>query len=236
MNVAIILARGGSKRIPKKNIKSFHGKPMISYAIKTTIASGCFDKVIVSTDDLEIAKVAESFGADVPFLRPSNISNDFATTAEVMVHACNWCESEGYQVRFYCCIYATAVFMIEEDLRAGKLLLESDDSSDYSFSATSFAFPIQRAIKRNEQGFIEMFTPEYFNSRSQDLEEAYHDAGQFYWGTSDAFKQAKAFFTSNSKVVLLPRIRAVDIDTREDWELAEILYASSKKVKFSSDI
>lgn len=224
MNIAIIPARGGSKRIPRKNIKEFHGKPMIAYSIETAQKSGCFDRIIVSTDDQEIADVALGYGAEVPFLRPSNISDDYATTMDVIQHSIQWCESQNIDVKFLCCIYATAPFILPSDLSAGLETL-SDSNVEYVFSATSFAFPIQRAISLRKNGTVQMFQPEHLNTRSQDLEEAYHDAGQFYWGKASAFMQGRAIFSEHSKVVILPRKRVQDIDTLEDWDLAEALFS-----------
>lgn len=223
MNIAIIPARGGSKRIPRKNIKEFHGKPMIAYSIDAAVNSQCFDKIIVSTDDAEIAEVAIKHGAEVPFMRPADISDDYATTLDVIKHAIEFTESQGWAVKNVCCIYATAPFLIPEFIQKGLDELTSA-KIDYAFSATSFPFPIQRALKLRDEQRVEMFQPEYLNTRSQDLEEAYHDAGQFYWGTKSAFLQRKPFFSPQSKAVLLPRKRVQDIDTNEDWELAEALY------------
>ncbi|MEZ9565344.1 pseudaminic acid cytidylyltransferase [Vibrio artabrorum] len=225
MNVAIIPARGGSKRIPRKNIKHFHGKPMIAYSIEAALASDCFDKVIVSTDDAEIAEVAKKHGAEVPFLRPSNISDDYATTMDVMHHAITWCANNGWDIGDVCCLYATAPFVLPEDLQKGYELLRGTNVQ-FTFSATSFPFPIQRAIKLDEQGHVSMFSPENEQVRSQDLEEAYHDAGQFYWGRKDAFLNKLSVFSSHSKAVLLPRKRVQDIDNQEDWELAESLFSA----------
>lgn len=223
MNVAIIPARGGSKRIPRKNIKEFHGKPMIAYSIEAALDSRCFDKVIVSTDDAEIADIAIKYGAEVPFMRPANIADDYATTLDVIKHAIEFTELQGWGVENVCCIYATAPFLIPEFIQRGLVELTSH-KIDYAFSATSFPFPIQRALKLNSAHCVEMFQPEHLNTRSQDLEEAYHDAGQFYWGTAEAFIAKKAIFGTRSKAVLLPRKRVQDIDTPEDWDLAEMLY------------
>lgn len=223
MNIAIIPARGGSKRIPRKNIKEFHGKPMIAYSIEAAVNSQCFDKIIVSTDDAEIAEIAIKHGAEVPFIRPDNISDDYATTLDVIKHAVEFTESQNWAVKNVCCIYATAPFLIPEFIKKGFRELTSANI-DYVFSATSFPFPIQRALRLNDEQCVEMFQPEHFNTRSQDLEEAYHDAGQFYWGTVEAFIEKKAIFASNSKAILLPRKRVQDIDTPEDWDLAEALY------------
>ena len=225
MNIAIIPARGGSKRIPKKNIKLFHGKPMIAYSIEAAIQSGCFDKVIVSTDDQDIADIAIEYGADVPFFRPSNISDDYATTMDVMQHTINWCIEQQWNVEAVCCLYATAPFITSDYLIQGyeKLI---KNKADFVFSAATFSFPIQRAIKLTEKGEVSMFSPEYEQTRSQDLEEAYHDAGQFYWGKADSFLERKAMFAKHSTVILLPRSRVQDIDTTEDWSFAELLYSA----------
>ncbi|MBT0005792.1 pseudaminic acid cytidylyltransferase [Vibrio alginolyticus] len=227
MKVVIIPARGGSKRIPRKNIKAFHGKPMIAYSIEAAIASGCFDKVIVSTDDTEIAAVAEAHGAHVPFLRPADISDDYATTMDVMAHAIHWCQNEGWDIDAVCCLYATAPFVLPKDLQQGYALLQGE-GVQFAFSATSFPFPIQRAIKLDSDGSVSMFAPENEQVRSQDLEEAYHDAGQFYWGKTRAFLEKYSIFSPHSKAVLLPRNRVQDIDTPEDWELAESLFSVLK--------
>ena len=223
MRLAVSPARGGSNRIPRKNIKTFHGKPMIAWSIQAALGSGCFDEVWVSTDDAEIAQVAQEYGAKVPFLRPEELSNDFATTADVMQHAVNFFENENHiRPDYVCCLYATAPFVIQQDLRNGLSLIQAE-RVDYVFSATTFPFPIQRAIKLTEQGHVEMFSPEYFNTRSQDLEEAWHDAGQFYWGTAEAWLNKSIVFSDQSKIVELPRYRVQDIDTIDDWVRAELI-------------
>ena len=224
MRVAIIPARGGSKRIPRKNIKLFHGKPIIAYSIETALASGCFDKVIVSTDDQEIAQIARQYGAEVPFMRPANISDDYATTMDVIAHALEWCETHHWSVDLICCIYSTAPFITAEDIKAGYQLLLTE-KVEFVFSATSFPFPIQRAIKLDEDKRVSMFAPEYELLRSQDLPDAYHDAGQFYWGKTRAFIDKLSMFSPHSKAVLIPRSRVQDIDTEEDWDNAEALYS-----------
>lgn len=221
--VAIIPARGGSKRIPRKNVKEFCGKPMISWSIKAAKASGCFDRIIVSTDDAEIADVAKRHGAEVPFMRPAALSDDYAGTLPVIRHALDWLQQNGDPVDYACCIYATAPFVSAEDLRAGLALLRQANCS-YAFSVTSYAFPIQRAVRITEQGRVAMFQPEYFNTRSQDLEEAWHDAGQFYWGKAQAWRDEQPLFTDQSAPVKLPRYRVQDIDTPEDWARAEWLF------------
>lgn len=223
MKIAIIPARGGSKRIPRKNIKLFCGKPMIAWSIEAALASGCFDQVIVSTDDLEIAAVARQHGATVPFMRPAELSDDYTGTVPVIRHAVEWFIANGENPEQACCIYATAPLVTGEDIKRGlESLVEND--CDYAFSVTSYAFPIQRAIRITTAERVEMFNPEHFNTRSQDLEEAYHDAGQFYWGRASAWLEGKMIFGPNSSPVLLPRHRVQDIDTPEDWERAEWLF------------
>lgn len=223
MNIAIIPARGGSKRIPRKNIKLFHGKPLIAYSIEAAQKSGCFDKIVVSTDDAEIADVAKNYGAEVPFIRPAEISDDYATTLDVIKHAISWFVENDQSITYACCIYATAPFVSSDDINRGFDALVGGDFN-YSFSATSFAFPIQRAFKINKDGSTEMFSQEHLNTRSQDLEEAYHDAGQFYWGKRAAFLERKPIFSNASFAIVLPRTMVQDIDTMEDWSNAESMY------------
>lgn len=223
MKVAIIPARGGSKRIPGKNVKPFCGKPMIAWSIDAAKASGCFDKIIVSTDDRQIADVAQELGAEVPFLRPCDLADDHTGTLPVIRHAVQWLNNHKLTVDYACCLYATAPFISAEDLQRGQRLIQQSFSS-YAFSVTSYAFPIQRAIHINESGRVAMFNPEHFQTRSQDLEEAWHDAGQFYWGTAEAWLEEKPFFAEDSVPVKLPRHRVQDIDTPEDWARAEWLF------------
>ncbi|MFG0417584.1 pseudaminic acid cytidylyltransferase [Pseudomonas sp. zjy_8] len=223
MRLAVIPARGGSKRIPRKNIKPFCGKPMIAWSIEAALASGCFDAVIVSTDDTEIAEVARHYGADVPFMRPAELSDDYAGTVPVIRHATEWFIANGQAPEQVCCIYATAPFVTGEGIRRGLDALANNDC-DYAFSVTSYAFPIQRAIRITPVGRVEMFNPDHFNTRSQDLEEAYHDAGQFYWGRASAWLEGKILFGTYAVPVKLPRHRVQDIDTLEDWVRAEWLF------------
>ena len=221
--IAIIPARGGSKRIPRKNIKLFCAKPMIAWSIEAALQSGCFDQVIVSTDDHEIAEVARQYGATVPFMRPAELSDDHTGTVPVIQHAIEWVNAQGQSVEQACCLYATAPFVSAEDIKRGLDILNATQS-DYAFSVTSYAFPIQRAIRLNDEGRVQMFNPEHFNTRSQDLEEAFHDAGQFYWGTADAWLKGRMIFGAGSVPVPLPRHRVQDIDTPEDWVRAEWLF------------
>ncbi|WP_431475320.1 MULTISPECIES: pseudaminic acid cytidylyltransferase [Marinobacter] len=226
--VAIIPARGGSKRIPRKNIKEFCGKPMIAWSIEAAMESGCFDRVIVSTDDEEIAAVARQYGAETPFMRPAQLSDDYTGTIPVIRHAVEWLADNGCAVSQACCIYATAPFVSPEDLNRGQQLLESEVCS-YAFSVTSYAFPIQRAIRITGSGRVAMFNPEHFQTRSQDLEEAWHDAGQFYWGTAQAWKEERLIFSEDAAPVTLPRHRVQDIDTPEDWVRAEWLFKAMQE-------
>ena len=223
MKVAVIPARGGSKRIPRKNIKEFCGKPMIAYSIEAALQSDCFDKIIVSTDDLEIAKVAERYGAEVPFMRPSELSNDYSGTIPVIGHAIEWLKEQEFDPKLVCCLYATAPFVTAEYLQQG-LDQIVELGAAYAFTVTSYAFPIQRAIKLNPELGVEMFDTNNFNTRSQDLEEAWHDAGQFYWGRVDAWLTEKMIFGPESSPVILPRHLVQDIDTPEDWDRAEWMF------------
>lgn len=223
MNLCVIPARGGSKRIPRKNIKNFAGKPMIAWSIEQSIKCKCFDEIWVSTDDVEIADVAKNFGATVPFTRPPNLSDDYATTLDVMSHAIKHFELEhGFLPTYACCIYATAPFIDCQDLQTGLEIIKQDEA-DYVFAATNYVFPIQRAIRLKDD-YVEMLNPELFAKRSQDLEEMWHDAGQFYWGTSKAWLDKKSVFSSYSKIVALPHYRVQDIDTLDDWQRAEMLH------------
>lgn len=223
MKLCVIPARGGSKRIPRKNIKEFCGQPMIGYSIQAAIKSVCFDQVIVSTDDAEIAEVAKSYGASVPFMRPEDLSNDYAGTVPVIKHAIEWFAENDVPSAEVCCLYATAPFVQAQSIQQAYQQMK-ETQAEYCFSVTSFAFPIQRAIKLNSQQRVEMFSPENFVKRSQDLEEAYHDAGQFYWGTADAWKQEKPIFSEIASPFILPRYLVQDIDTPEDWQRAELMY------------
>jgi len=223
VKIAIIPARGGSQRIPRKNIKDFCGKPMIAWSIQAALKSGCFDHVIVSTDDDEIATVAKSFGAEVPFIRSAALSDHHTPTIPVMAHALDWVQAHGFMPKAVCCIYATAPMINTEDLHQSLNMLEHNDC-EYVFSATSFAFPIQRAFQMNAQHRVEMFYPEHFGTRSQDLPHAYHDAGQFYWGRPQAWLKHTPIFSSNAMAHILPRHRVQDIDTPEDWIRAELMH------------
>jgi N-acylneuraminate cytidylyltransferase len=227
MIVAIIPARGGSKRIPRKNVKEFAGKPIIAHSILAALGSGLFSRVIVSTDDEEIAEVGRRYGAETPFRRPAELSDEHTATVPVIAHAVDWLASRGQAPQIVCCIYATAPFLQPSDLDRGLNLLR-ERSKDFAFSATDFAFPIQRAFRLRADGNIAPFDPGAIAMRSQDLEAAYHDAAQFYWGKAQAFVDGLPIFSERSVAVLLPRHRVIDIDTEEDWILAELMYAASR--------
>jgi N-acylneuraminate cytidylyltransferase len=222
MKIAVIPARGGSKRIPRKNIKDFCGKPMIAWSIEAAKTSGLFDCIIVSTDDAEIAEVAKRWGAEAPFVRPRELSDDHAETSPVIAHATQWALDQRFNVSAVCCIYATAPFIEVADLKLGWEALESGDWA-YAFTVTDFAAPIFRSLKQATDGGVEMFFPEYFSTRSQDLPTALHDAGQFYWGRPVAWLEGLKVFDRHSFPVMIPRWRVQDIDTQEDWKRAEIL-------------
>jgi pseudaminic acid cytidylyltransferase len=223
MNLCIIPARGGSKRIPRKNIKEFCGKPIIAYSIEAAISSGLFDDVIVSTDDEEIALVASAWGASVPFFRPPELSGDFTGTTPVITHAVEEMGKLGREYEFVCCIYATAPFVNTQNIKAGLTRLESSDKL-FSFSVCEFEAPVFRSFGLGEGGSVEMFWPENFDKRSQDLPKAYFDAAQFYWGRPEAFAQNNKMFAPHSAGVEIPRYLVQDIDTPDDWLRAELMY------------
>jgi pseudaminic acid cytidylyltransferase len=219
--ICIIPARGGSKRIPKKNIKDFFGKPLIAYSIETALASNLFDQVVVSTDDDKIAKIATLYGANI-IKRPKELADDFTGTEAVRDHAINFLKNQGLIFNYVCMIYATAPLLQKEYLIKGFEMLKNSDAIN-CFSATSMPFPIQRTFKLNDNGRCEMFTPEHYMSRSQDLEEAYQDAGQFYWTKLDKSSD-EIMFGKDSIPIILPRHLVQDIDTLEDWKRAELMY------------
>lgn len=223
MNIAVIPARGGSKRIPKKNIKNFSGKPIIAYSIEAANESGLFDRIIVSTDDHEIADVARHFGAEVPFMRPAELADDYIGTNSVVKHTVEWLSNNGFHIDYACCIYATAPFLNNKYLQEGIKRLKKSNKL-FAFSVTSFSVPILRSFKMNDDNSVQMFWPEYLKTRSQDLPAAYHDAGQFYWGKPEAFLNDYPVFSKYSIGVVLPSHLVVDIDTPEDWKRAELIY------------
>lgn len=222
MKIAVIPARGGSKRIPRKNIRDFRGKPMIAWSIEAARAAGLFDHIIVSTDDAEITAIARACGAEVPFVRPPELSDDHAGTTPVIAHATRWAMDQGWPLEAVCCVYATAPFLRPDDIRKGWDALSAGDWH-FAFSATDFAAPVFRAFRETPSGGVEMFWPEHFTTRSQDLPLALHDAAQFYWGRPSAWLANERIFCAHSTLVRLPRWRVVDIDTEDDWRRAEVM-------------
>jgi pseudaminic acid cytidylyltransferase len=225
VNVAIIPARGGSKRIPRKNLRPFCGRPMIAWSIQALRESGAVDRIVVSTDDDEIAETATALGAEVPFRRPPALADDHAATLPVIAHAVATLQAQGWALQRVCCVYATAPLLQGADLRAALATLDAS-GAQYVFSGTTFPFPIQRALRRDAQGGVEPMFPEAIGQRSQDLPEAVHDAGQFYWGRPQAFADQLPIFAPHSRIHLLPRHRVQDIDTEEDWQRAEAIFRS----------
>ena len=217
--LCIIPARGGSKRIPRKNVKDFLGKPLIAYSIEAALNSGVFERVIVSTDDAEIAGVAVKFDAQVPFMRDAALSDDYATSSDAVADAAR--RLGGYA--HVCCLYATAPLITGEILREAYGKFE-EAGCEFLFSAAEFSFPIQRAMRLEQNGAVNMFYPQFALTRSQDLERAYHDAGAFYFGRCEAWLEKKPIFAPHSRAFLLPRNLVCDIDTPEDFEFAQKLY------------
>ncbi|GAB3477206.1 pseudaminic acid cytidylyltransferase [Marinomonas epiphytica] len=212
--VAVIPARGGSQRIPRKNIRLLNGKPLIAYSIETALSSGLFDQVVVSTDDAEIATIAKEYGAYIPFMRPADLADHMTGTTPVMRHALQELIAQGHQPNEACLIYATCPLLTPDDLKQGWQELPQQG---FSFSATTFGFPIQRALCCNEEGDLIPMFPEHIKKRSQDLQEAIHDAGQFYWAKTSVWLDEKEIFGPQSKPIMLPRHRIQDLDTEEDW-------------------
>jgi N-acylneuraminate cytidylyltransferase len=223
VRLALIPARGGSKRIPRKNIRPFAGRPIIGWPIAAAQASGLFDRIVCSTDDDEIAAIAERLGAEAPFRRPAALADDHATTLDVILHALDWAEAEGLAVTALCCVYPTAPFVTAADLRAGLARMEACGAG-YCLPVARFPAPIQRAIRRTADGRLDMIQPEHFTTRSQDLEPAYFDTGTFYWGRPATFRARERMFGPAAVPLEMPLWRAVDIDTPEDWERAEKLW------------
>lgn len=224
MRLAIIPARGGSKRIPRKNIKDFNGKPMIGWSVEAALLSGAFDEVWVSTDDAEIAEVAQRFGAKVPFIRPAELADDQTGTSAVVRHAIHWAIQQQLKPEWVACIYATAPLLQPLMLQQAMALLQNEPALDYVFSGCRFSFPIQRALYRSEQGRVRAVDPVSIPKRSQDLAETFHDAGQFYCGRAQSWLDAKAVFSPDSYLYELPQHLVQDIDTADDWLRAELLH------------
>lgn len=225
MRIAVIPARGGSKRIPRKNIKVFAGKPMIAYAIEAALACDEIDRVVVSTEDDEIAAIAEGFGGELPFRRPAALADDITPTIPVIAHAIQACRELGWDVSHACCIYSGVPFIRTEDLSDALALLRRHGDDGYTFPVAAFPSPIQRALKHHSSGAVEPFAPCHVGTRTQDLEPAYFDAGQFYWGTANTWLAGGAIHT-NGRAIVLPEWRVVDIDTPADWQRAEAIYHS----------
>ena len=233
-SIAVIPARGGSKRIPQKNIKSFFGKPIIGYSIEAAASSGLFDRIVVSTDSEEIAAVARELGAEVPFMRPAAISGDFTPTVDVLLHTLDELgRKEEYRPQYLCCILATAPMLRSSDLREGYRMVASAEAPA-AFGVTTFAFPILRALQLTASGALEMVWPEHELTRSNDLQEFYHDAGQFYWVECAALRREKRVYMQGARPVILPRHLVQDIDTPEDWLAAEMFFAASRERRNSS--
>lgn len=222
-NLCIIPARGGSKRIPRKNIKNFLGKPIIAYSIEAAIRSELFDEIMVSTDDQEIADVAVQYGAKVPFFRSKENSDDFATTGDVIEEVLNVYKNRNRFFNMICCLYATAPMISIEKLKMGFLKLKEEGYSSV-FPIVEFHYPVLRGLRVTQNGMVSMFWPEHISSRSQDLDKVYHDAGQWYWLKVDNFEREKKIFTQNSGGIILEPLEVQDIDTDLDWKQAEIKY------------
>jgi len=225
-SIAIIPARGGSKRIPRKNIRELAGKPAIAYPIELAIKTGIFARVIVSTDDTEIAQIAKSSGAEVPFLRESKLSDDFTTTIDVIADAISKIDTVG--INYACCIYpVTPLLNIDRVIESYKIL--SENIWDYVFSACEFPTAIERAFRKNELGKVNFLNSNYVNTRTQDLSKSYYDSGQFYFGRLSAWKSKRPILTGNSTFIQLKKNEVLDIDEVEDWNLIENLLKLKNK-------
>ncbi|MEG3618345.1 pseudaminic acid cytidylyltransferase [Magnetovibrio sp. PR-2] len=224
ITVCIIPARGGSKRIPRKNIKLFCGLPMIAYSIRAALESDVFKRVIVTTDDQEIAEIAVNYGAETPFLRPAELADDYQSVGKPMMHALEWLKESGFEFDFHCMLFATAPFVRPERLRESFEIFRARPDKAECFSVVEYTFPIQRAIRITEDGAADMFQPEYFSCRSQDLEQAYHDAGQFSWAAYSRPNLDQTAWGPSTLPYVIPHYEAVDIDTPDDWVRAELMY------------
>lgn len=222
--IAIITARGGSKRIPGKNIKDFLGKPIIAYSIEAALKSDLFDEVMVSTDDEEIVEISKKYGANIPFLRSKETSNDFATTAEVLIEVINDYKKTGKEFEYGCCIYPTAPF-INSTVLSDSFKKIIDGKSDSLIPVVRYSYPVQRALRINDNNLLEFISGENKNKRSQDLEAAYHDAGQFYWFKINRFLETKSLFSDKTTFIKIPESECQDIDNEEDWKIAELKYS-----------
>ncbi len=221
--IAIIPARGGSKRIPRKNIRDFLGKPIIAYSIEAALKSKLFDEVMVSTDDNEIAGVSNKYGASIPFIRSKKNSDDFSTTADVLLEVLDQYREREKVFEYFCCIYPTALFVTSQKIRDSfKILLE--EKTDSIIPVVKFSYPIQRAFRLNKKGNLEYLWQENINKRSQDLESSFHDAGQFYWKEVNTFLESKQLVSKTTFPLIVPELEVQDIDSENDWKLAEIKF------------
>lgn len=228
MCICIIPARGGSKRIPKKNIKNFFGKPMIAWSLEAAKVSGIFSKIIVSTDDDEIASISRQLGAEIPFIRPQALADDFATTSQVMSHACQWLQKNKITSNEVFCVYPTAPFISAQYLQQAHKIIKSKEW-DYVFSVGEYSSSVYRSFKQNDSGGVEMLFPDLYQSRSQDLDTVYHDAGMFYAGKISSWLNEKKMFSSTSFPLKIPSWRVQDIDNIDDWERAEKIASTIQK-------
>lgn len=226
-SLCIIPARGGSKRIPRKNIKPFMGKPIMAYSIEAALKSGLFDEVMVSTDDEEFAEVAKRYGASVPFLRSEATANDYATTVDVLLEVIETYKQRGIHFDTICCLYSTAPFVTSERLKEANSKLSDD--IDGCFTIVEYSYPIQRSLKINEEGIVEMKYPEYLTSRTQDLEKIYHDAGQFYFIKTKTLIDERTAWCKRTAPLVLSELEVQDLDTLTDWKLAEMKYELLQK-------
>lgn len=234
MKLGVIPARGGSKRIPRKNIRPFCGRPMIVWTIQAAQESGCFDKILVSTDDPEVAEIAQRSGAEVPFVRPASLADDHTGTVPVIAHSIQWHMSNGTVPTEVCCLYATAPFMQPADIRQALTLLK-EGNCDYVFPVTAYSFPVQRAVRLTSGDRVQMAYPEHYQTRSQDLETQYHDVGQFYWGTAKTWLDLVPIFSTAARAIVLPGYRVQDIDTLDDWHRAEIIFRMLQAAPLNAD-
>ena len=226
MKLAVITARGGSKRIPRKNIREFCGKPILAYSVEAALQSEVFDKVMVSTDDPEIARIAEQYGAEVPFFRSEKTANDYATTNDVLLEVLDELEKRGERYEFTCCLYPTAPFVTPEKLKSAAARLIASDA-DTLIPVTAFSYPPQRAMVVRDERLVFEY-PQYLDSRSQDLEPHYHDVGQFYVFRTEAFRRNRRLMVGNILPMVIPETEVQDIDNLTDWEIAEMKYRLMK--------
>lgn len=226
--LVVIPARGGSKRIPQKNIKKIGNQPIIAWPLKTLFKIFKKKQIIVSTDNIKIKRICENYGLTIPFLRPKNISGDKTGTMEVVNHALNWFEKNFFPIDYVLIVYPTAIFLKEKDLKLAIKKIEKEKNCSCIFSATSFIHPIQRAFYLNSKNNVKMFNPKFKNTRSQDVKKSFHDVGQFYLCKSSVIRKKKNLLNSNSKIIVLPRYRSIDIDTFEDLNYAKKILKISK--------